>query len=581
VTNVAAAPPPTTLLGTTTGTQIVAVLDANPALAHLDPGGIVEGVVVGRDARGQTVIETAFGQISFSSRLNLAIGSKVVLEIQSTGARLAAIVLSVDGQPVALLARASAAPLPPLPDLASPPGRAAASLSPSTPLESAPVTEVTLSTGVVATATLLQPASPARVPSVKAESAPAAVANSTSRPPSSAPASSPSRPAAAIFAGGGAHPALPPAFTAAPLPAGSRFSVRIAAIEPPASQPGDTAAPPPPMAAGPIAFPAIGERADPPGDHPPEPQPPGASLPAVTGARTPPALRGNAAALEGVVIGRDGNGQTAIQTPLGIVELPLPSEPLAGSRIVLELLGPPQLPQPAPESRDGGEVIGLSRAWPALREAVAALADGAADPAHPPFSGLPRPGDGLALGILRFAAALENGESAIWLDDATARQLAARDSGALASRIADDFAHLAALASEGGSGEWRAFFIPVWSESQLFQLRLFLRREQARPDAGAAKAASTGRRFIIELDLDRLGAMQLDAFVKGRRLSLILRSHRPLPRALREELADIFASANAAAGLDGTLGFEEGLARFPLAPIDSLRRLGASESVVV
>ncbi len=60
------------------------------------------------------------------------------------------------------------------------------------------------------------------------------------------------------------------------------------------------------------------------------------------------------------------------------------------------------------------------------------------------------------------------------------------------------------------------------------------------------------------MDLSRLGPLQLDGMVKGRRFDLIIRSHAPLDEALRAELTGVFADSLSAVGFAGTLGFQSG-----------------------
>src|SRR5271169_3237393 len=106
------APPPAPVgINTGNAANAIVLLDANPALANLDIGSLIQGTVIGRDPRGQTIVETDFGQLTLATRASLPVGSDVVLQVQTAGTRLTAIVLSIDDQTIGGPARQ---PTPPL-----------------------------------------------------------------------------------------------------------------------------------------------------------------------------------------------------------------------------------------------------------------------------------------------------------------------------------------------------------------------------------------------------------------------------------------------------------------------------------
>jgi len=191
----------------------------------------------------------------------------------------------------------------------------------------------------------------------------------------------------------------------------------------------------------------------------------------------------------------------------------------------------------------------------------------------PELLALPRSGPQMALGLVAFAAALEDKNALALLGAAAIRQLGVLGQGDLVSQLRADFEHLSALADRKGTADWRSFFIPVIAERALSQIRLFLWRPEPRRcrQKGSESAIATGQRFVVELELSRLGALQIDGFLKERSLNLILRSHRPLAHPLREALAIIFRDAAAAAGLTGALGFQDVAAPFPIVPLEAVR----------
>jgi hypothetical protein len=275
------------------------------------------------------------------------------------------------------------------------------------------------------------------------------------------------------------------------------------------------------------------------------------------------------------VLGPGAGGQIELRTPIGTIELPLPSEPPAGSTIILEQVGPPKIASPPPlgAGTPAEAAANLSHDWPALRQAIAVLENSPAAGAVRETLALPRLGPQLALDLLAFAVALEDRNAQAGLGAAAIRQLGILGQGDLASQLRADFEHLSELAGSTGTADWRGFFIPILADRTLTQMRLFLRRPEARRrgPGGSTSPNSAGQRFVVEFELSRLGALQIDGFLKEGRLNLILRSHRPLAEPLREALTAGFAETAAAAGLTGALGFQDVSGRFPIAPLEAVR----------
>jgi hypothetical protein len=518
MSSVIATPPAPVGINTGNAANAIVLLDANPALANVDIGSLIQGTVIGRDPRGQTIVETDFGQLTLATRASLPVGSDVVLQVQTAGMRLTAIVLSIDDQTIGGSARLPTSPLSSAAALgpAASQGAAASALAGEMVL---PAAEIALSTGTIVTAIILRtPLAPLGVGT-----------------------------AAAISAA----PATP---NGAQLPEGSQLTVRIMEIRPP-----EALAMPAPAA---VAAPQVAKT-------------PQSSL--QSGPPAAPAADGTATPKQiiATVLGPGTRGQVELRTPIGTIELPLPNEPPAGSTIILEQVGQPKVPLPSAlgAATPAEAAANLSDNWPALRQAVAVLENSPAPSAMLEMLALPRSGPQLALGLVAFAAALEDKNALAGLGAAAIRQLSVLGQGDLVSQLRADFEHLSALADGKGTADWRSFFIPAIAERTLSQIRLFLWRPEPRRRGpkGSVSPIATGQRFVVELELSRLGALQIDGFLKERSLNLILRSHRALAQPLREALANIFGDAAAAAGLTGALGFQDVAAPFPIVPLEAVR----------
>jgi hypothetical protein len=134
--------------------------------------------------------------------------------------------------------------------------------------------------------------------------------------------------------------------------------------------------------------------------------------------------------------------------------------------------------------------------------------------------------------------------------------------GELRGRLEADMAELRRLA-DPPSGDWRVFVLPQLDGSMVRPVRLYLRR------GGGNTRPEDGTRFVLDVDMSRLGALQLDGLVRQKRVDLVLRSHQALAPELRQEIATVFRDATSAAGLAGDIVFATA-SRFPVAPLEAL-----------
>jgi hypothetical protein len=251
-------------------------------------------------------------------------------------------------------------------------------------------------------------------------------------------------------------------------------------------------------------------------------------------------------------------GRPVVLTPLGTLTLEIRAPLQAGSRLTFELPGG-ALPSGYPgAATPGPAALGtLAHSWPALEEALRALQEVA-----PPGVAaatlqevIPQPGSRLASGLLFFLSALGAGDVTRWIGNQASQALRGAGRDSLLSRLGQDFGQLGRLADNQG-GDWRLFFMPLYDGDQLRQLRLFLRHGRHEQDGGGAQDDEDQTRFVVEVEMTRLGDLQLDGLVRDRRLDLILRSRAPLPEFMRRDIMQIFHDANQITGYQGSLGFQ-------------------------
>jgi len=255
-------------------------------------------------------------------------------------------------------------------------------------------------------------------------------------------------------------------------------------------------------------------------------------------------------------IAASGSSETLIETPLGTLSLDRRLALPAGTALDLQPLSaaPPDAPSELPLAQRAG--------WPALDQALSVLDRVAPDLAARLRTDLsPSSGQQLAGTLLFLMSALNTGG---WPG---ARALSALDSAGrrdLRTKLEGDSAELRQLAEPKG-GDGRLFVLPTRDGGVVNPVRLYLRRR-----APGVATADQGTRFVLDVDMSRLGAVQLDGLVRNQRLDLVLRSRRAIAGEMRQGIAEVFHNAVAAAGLAGDITFTTA-SRFAVSPLDAVQ----------
>ena len=512
------------------------VPDPPVPLTQLSPGARLDGIVLARDAKGQVRIQTSVGTLAVQTTVPLLKDAAVVLVVQSLGPQVRLQIVSIDGRPLAAALRL---PFPGVPASAATgasaaPGAAAAKGTAGT----APAT---LTAGGTDTATLLRPAQgPSAATAARAAPgapgataagpafaaakigipAPARPSAATARASVPGTANFPTAAAPSLAARPGAQgvPGSAPAAAQGGLVAGTRMSVTILAVQP-AAQAAPAAA-----IGAPAAGLALGQT------------------------------------LTGTVAGMTVSNMPMVHTPAGVLAFTTRTLLPQGGTVTFQVTEEP-VPPPAPESaplRGVREGLVFSRNWPALDEALVALNDANAVLAqHLVNAIIPRPDANLGANLLFFLAALRGGDIRGWLGDGPGRLLQ-RVRPDVMARLHDDFGRLARLAEDPGPGDWRIALIPVHNGGQIERIRLFLRRHGEDGEEDEDTGGRRGTRFVIDVELERFGHLQLDGLVRARhkRLDLIVRTASPLPSQMHDDIRRIFRDANELTGIKGGVAFQ-------------------------
>lgn len=522
---------------------VTASVDRLPAgLTNVEVDAVIRATVTSRQGN-LVLLATQYGTLAIKTNAALPEGSMVRLQLHSAGNQTQIVILSVDGSEPTTLARPAAAnPAVPTPSTGATPAQ------PNQPAAAPTAREgghaLSFLTGSVVEATV---AGTRATPG----SAPAAAAGALVPSASSPVPLAPGTLLTLRIAGFQAAPGVPQG--AAPSPATAPASAN-APTPAPVDAGGASGAPVAARPAGPAAAvyaAASGQAAPQPAATQPSPVPgatAAAAGAAASSAAAPPALTGT-------VTGATPQGQTILSTPLGALVLERGSVPPTGSTIRFEVLSraAPLTEAPLPPAVPSPSLAGPAREWPALVQALDALAVAVPEQARPiNETVLPRPGPELAAKVLFLLTALRAGPLSGWLGGDATTALSGGDRAPLLTRLGDDFAQMARGVAGDSTTEWRGFPVPIDVGGQLQQLRVFYRGERQR---GGRRGGGAGTRILVDVELSRLGPLQLDGLVRGRTFDLIVRTPEPLARPVQNEITRIFVDSCTCTELQGEIAF--------------------------
>ena len=193
-----------------------------------------------------------------------------------------------------------------------------------------------------------------------------------------------------------------------------------------------------------------------------------------------------------------------------------------------------------------------------LREAVTALS--AADPTLATQfvrSVLPQANTQLASTLLFFLAATRGGDVRGWMGGRVATALEESGRADLMPKLAAELSAPARTAPDSIAGEWRSQPIPLYQDGEVGGMAVHVRRP-GEDDGGDGDGSADGRRFLIDVDLSRMGPLQFDGLIRDRRFDLVIRSKAAFPDSMRQDIRTLFRDASEAVGLHGGLTFQAG-----------------------
>lgn len=197
--------------------------------------------------------------------------------------------------------------------------------------------------------------------------------------------------------------------------------------------------------------------------------------------------------------------------------------------------------------------------WPVMDEAYQTLLQISPQLAQAFARSLPSPGNPAQLGAtaLLFIAAVRSGDIGSWLGDKKIDALSRAGKNNLLSRLTQDLSTLPGRAAESPAlpGEWRPVPLPMFYDGQIQKIALYVKQDNENAENKDKKDGGQTR-FIFDLDLDRMGGVQLDGLVREKRFDLVVRTQIPLSEPMRQAMKQSYSHALEDTELHGDISFQ-------------------------
>ena len=262
--------------------------------------------------------------------------------------------------------------------------------------------------------------------------------------------------------------------------------------------------------------------------------------------------------IQGRVISINNIGHPIVETPLGSIVLEITPQIKIDGVIPIEIISAEDSMLPAPSLSDTVSSLFTNRNWPALNEALE-LIQSSETVTNQQFSTLkvPKLDSQMAANILFFISALRGGDIRNWLGNQAGRRIQ-NNSPELYARLAEEYNRLGQSVRETNTGDWRTTLIPLFNGSEFEFFQMNFRSGSNDPNK---KDDEDFARFIVDLELSKLGRIQLDGLIssKGKQFDLFVRSAIPFTKSMRRDLNKIFSECIEITGLSGNIIMQSAL----------------------
>lgn len=290
--------------------------------------------------------------------------------------------------------------------------------------------------------------------------------------------------------------------------------------------------------------------------------------------------------IQAVVIGHEPTGEALVQTPSGVLRLNTTTTLPIGTKLTVEITQIAAQPAATSSTAPTTRLLELSQQWTSLQQIFTLLGErpgfgglAFAPQGLPQISEVPQtlpngaPQPSFSAGLMLFMTALRGGDFRNWLGRDNVQWLEDNGHKGLVDKASGEFSVMARQFTNPPPNQWQTLFFPIAVEGELQQVRMFTKRERKQQGEGRNAKPEEDTRFIVEMELSQLGAMQMDGFIRQQpeklQFDLMVRTTKPLADEVQQDIQAIYQSTAELTGYVGTLQFQSAKA-FPVRPMEDL-----------
>ncbi len=281
-----------------------------------------------------------------------------------------------------------------------------------------------------------------------------------------------------------------------------------------------------------------------------------------TGTSSQSAAQSASNILQGVVINNSQPRELTVQTDIGTFKLFVTTSLPKNSVITFELINIADVrntQQPQAAAQNSTELSSFKE----LEALTYTIPTEAAARTQPNL--VPRTGANLTTEIVFLMTALKGGDFRKWIGDDNLKQLELQGKSNMLGKLANDFKALGNVPAEPRDNNWHQLLIPLAHEQQINPIKLFTKGQEHETPNGAR---STTDHFLVDIELTRLGRMQIDGLVQQRGRSIqfdaVIRTDTDWNASMQQDIRNIYARAQEISGFSGALRFDTKIVPLPI-----------------
>jgi hypothetical protein len=274
--------------------------------------------------------------------------------------------------------------------------------------------------------------------------------------------------------------------------------------------------------------------------------------------------------LTGTIAPNNHGGLPLLQTPIGLLSLETATDLPPGATVTVEPLDTPT----APVFEDATPPQTFLQIGDDIEAAVDILRQTAPHMILPEGSSMTDMAANLATILIGLTAAVDSGSARPWLGDRLLKTLAKDGHKGAIERMEKDLAALKSPVRMPIAGDWQCLILPLPLGQRIERIRLIVRRNKGDDENDQERNRDgDGARFLLDVDMSRLGALQIDGLLqrKTKRFDVILRTRIPLANDIRQDIKALFSRSLDGMGMVGGASFQTTptfIEPLPVAPPD-------------